>query len=313
MVGDDLNNASGQFDGAETESDSLSRSQLSPKEIQQRIRSGESVESVAHSAGTTLEYAQRFAAPILDELEHIKEQALATPVITAQQTVNDSADSFGDVITARLQLLFDASPDWSIWKDLFSNRWILQLCFDFEGHQHDARWWYEPKRQYLSPLNSDAESLTTVSNNHPSQGSLSKETTTPKNVTRFDSGAFRPDISQADTMPHNEPIVYGRSADAVITELYQKRKKNSSDEAAQTEDLLSDLQKQRGEPQNSQPYLPLEAYDSIDIPLDDFEEIEPDETVAETEKQSEKPATKSSTSTNRRNRTQVPSWDSTLR
>src|SRR5690606_33963879 len=85
---------------------------LTPREIQQRIRSGESVESVAHAAGTTLEYAERFAAPILDELDHILQQALETPVITADSDQGNEPHTFGDIIGLRLNMFFNAEPNW---------------------------------------------------------------------------------------------------------------------------------------------------------------------------------------------------------
>ena len=286
---------------------------LSPREIQQRIRSGESVESVAHAAGTTVEYAARFAAPILDELEHMLNHALDTPVITAEHSGEDEPVSFGQVIGMRLELIFNAKPDWSIWKDLLANRWIVQLRFVSDEISHDARWWYEPKRQYLSPLNPDAENLSSVSPHHPSRLRVYSQEETAANVTRFDSAAFRPDPSQEDTLPHNEPIVYGRSQDAVITELYHRNPPVTADETAETEELLDELQRQRGERNDSQPFFTLAEYETIDIPLDDFDEDPFVETESEPPVEKPQPPAnetqRNTGSHGRRGRQQVPSWD----
>ena len=46
-------------------------SALSPREIQTRIRSGESVEDVARVAGVDRERVERFAAPVIAEREHV--------------------------------------------------------------------------------------------------------------------------------------------------------------------------------------------------------------------------------------------------
>jgi hypothetical protein len=55
-------------------------SALSPREIQTRIRSGESLEDVAKVAGIPLDRVERFAAPVIAEREYVASQALASSV-----------------------------------------------------------------------------------------------------------------------------------------------------------------------------------------------------------------------------------------
>jgi hypothetical protein len=50
-------------------------SRISPREIQNRVRSGESAEHVADSAAVPLERVLRFVGPVLREREHIADQA----------------------------------------------------------------------------------------------------------------------------------------------------------------------------------------------------------------------------------------------
>ncbi len=50
-------------------------SRISPREIQNRVRGGESAEHVAESAGVPLERVLRFVGPVLREREHIADQA----------------------------------------------------------------------------------------------------------------------------------------------------------------------------------------------------------------------------------------------
>jgi hypothetical protein len=50
-------------------------SRISPREIQDRIRAGESAEHVAMSAGVPLERVLRFVGPVLREREHVADQA----------------------------------------------------------------------------------------------------------------------------------------------------------------------------------------------------------------------------------------------
>lgn len=50
-------------------------SRISPREIQDRVRAGESAEHVAVTAGVPLERVLRFVGPVLREREHVVEQA----------------------------------------------------------------------------------------------------------------------------------------------------------------------------------------------------------------------------------------------
>ncbi len=50
-------------------------SHLSPREIQERVRGGESAEHVAITAGVPLERVLRFVGPVLREREHVADQA----------------------------------------------------------------------------------------------------------------------------------------------------------------------------------------------------------------------------------------------
>ena len=53
-------------------------SALSPREIQTRIRSGESVEDVARVAGVDRDRVERFAAPVIAEREHVAGLAMTS-------------------------------------------------------------------------------------------------------------------------------------------------------------------------------------------------------------------------------------------
>src|SRR6478735_9999673 len=50
-------------------------SSLRPRDIQMRIRAGESPEAVAHAAGTSVEKIMPFAAPVMAERAHVAERA----------------------------------------------------------------------------------------------------------------------------------------------------------------------------------------------------------------------------------------------
>ena len=51
---------------------------LTPRDIQARIRAGETLEDVARVAGIPLDRVERFATPVLAEREHVASMAMAS-------------------------------------------------------------------------------------------------------------------------------------------------------------------------------------------------------------------------------------------
>lgn len=77
-------------------------SALSPREIQARIRAGESPEQVAHSSGTSVERIMRFAHPVLQERERVAEQAREAQVQLSDSVLEVPLEQF---MSQRLRLL----------------------------------------------------------------------------------------------------------------------------------------------------------------------------------------------------------------
>ena len=75
-------------------------SALSPREIQTRIRSGESVEDVARVAGVDRDRVERFAAPVIAERDHVAGLAMASSARRRGET--SSHRTLRGVLTERL-------------------------------------------------------------------------------------------------------------------------------------------------------------------------------------------------------------------
>jgi hypothetical protein len=75
-------------------------SRISPKEIQTRVRAGESAEHVALTAGVPLERVLRFVGPVLREREHVAEQARRARLVpvNASGVTGGPASLLGDLI-----------------------------------------------------------------------------------------------------------------------------------------------------------------------------------------------------------------------
>ena len=74
-------------------------SQLSPREIQARIRAGGGIDEVAAAAGISAERVERYATPVLAEREHVTEQARLAP---ARRASGGNAPRLGELVDARL-------------------------------------------------------------------------------------------------------------------------------------------------------------------------------------------------------------------
>ncbi|MFC5931408.1 DUF3071 domain-containing protein [Cryobacterium melibiosiphilum] len=230
---------------------------LSPREVQAHIRSGMSAEDVAAVTGASLDYVRRFEGPVVAEREYMVSSALSVPVHTAidPDPVDEDAN-FGSVIRERLATLGATNERWASWKEP-GGGWIVKLSFTADEIDHDARWGFEPKKNALSPIGSEAIAL---SQQGELKGSLIPRLravgseTSAADVSRFDSGAFNFKESLADeilndTAPHPDPIPYSRplSTTDAVSKAAIKRAAEPPSSMSETADLLESLRRRRGE------------------------------------------------------------------
>jgi hypothetical protein len=241
----------------QTQTESANGPKLSPREIQAHIRSGMSAEDVAAVTGASLDYVRRFEGPVLAEREYIVSSALSVPVHTAidPEPVDNEAN-FGSVIRERLASLGASNERWASWKEP-DGGWMVKLSFTADEIDHDARWAFEPKKNSLSPLGSEAIAL---SQQGELKGALIPRLravgaeTSAADISRFDSGAFTfkdslPDEILNDTAPQLEPVPYGRSIarDDAVSKAAIKRADEPKQSQSETADLLDALRRRRGE------------------------------------------------------------------
>jgi Protein of unknown function (DUF3071) len=243
----------------------------SPREVQSLIRSGLSAEDVAQVSGASVDYIRRFEGPVLAEREHVVTSALAVPVhVTIEVDPNDDPPTFGSIIRDRLSKLGAHGERWASWKD-DERGWIVKLEFTADAIDHDARWGFEPRKQSLHPMNSEA---TTLSQQGELKGGLiprlrAVAPSPESDESRFDSGAFtfeEPDHGEHDTAPHLEPLPYARATPATSSPAAARAAIKRADEPRQamseTADLLEALRRRRGERETAaaepeHPQLPL--------------------------------------------------------
>ncbi|WP_105036635.1 septation protein SepH [Cryobacterium aureum] len=241
----------------QTQTERTNAPKLSPREVQAHIRSGMSAEDVAAVTGASLEYVRRFEGPVVAEREYIVSSALSVPVHTAiDPDPIDENVNFGSVIRERLASLGATGERWASWKEP-GGGWIVKLSFTADEIDHDARWGFEPKKNSLSPVGSEAVAL---SQQGELKGSLIPRLravgseTSAADVSRFDSNAFNFKESLADeilndTSPNLEAVPYSRtlSRDDAVSKAAIKRAAEPASNMSETADLLESLRRRRGE------------------------------------------------------------------
>jgi Protein of unknown function (DUF3071) len=130
---------------------------LRPKEIQDRIRAGETADEIADAAGIPVDRVRRFEGPPLAEREHQAQQAQLATVRGPRD--GGPGPRLGEIVTERL-MSWEAGSDlqWDSRKRADGN-WQVQLLFAVAGRPHLAEWVYDPRRKHVTPDDDQAARL----------------------------------------------------------------------------------------------------------------------------------------------------------
>jgi hypothetical protein len=133
-------------------------SPLRPKEIQDRIRAGETADEIADAAGIPIERVRRFEGPVLAERAYRAQEA-------QQATVRGPGDAgpgtrLGEIVTERLWKA-GTNPDDAQWdsRKRPDGNWQVQLMFTTGNRPQMAEWVFDPRRRHASPADDNAARL----------------------------------------------------------------------------------------------------------------------------------------------------------
>jgi len=138
---------------------------LRPREIQARIRAGETAEEVAAAAGVAIEHVRRYEGPVLAERDFVASQARNVRVRRGTPSnsggaVNGAA-TLGDVVADRLSQR-EVDPDdaaWDAWR-ADDGSWCVVVRFTAGAKPREARWTYDPSVRHVTALDDEARWLT---------------------------------------------------------------------------------------------------------------------------------------------------------
>jgi len=133
-------------------------SPLRPKEIQDRIRAGETAEEIADAAGVPIERVRRFEGPVLAERAYRAQEAQGATI--RQPGDSGPGPRLGDIVGERLAELGVPAEEaqWDSRKR-GDNSWQVQLMFTVGGLPQMAEWSFDPRRRHVTPADNDAARL----------------------------------------------------------------------------------------------------------------------------------------------------------
>jgi hypothetical protein len=133
-------------------------SSLRPRDIQMRIRAGESPEAVAHAAGSSVEKIMPFAAPVMAERAHVAQRAQLASV---RRRANESgARTLGDAVSAHLRShnVDPSAVEWDAWRRE-DGRWTLTALYEVAGRTGTGTFSYDPRGNFVTVDDDDARWL----------------------------------------------------------------------------------------------------------------------------------------------------------
>lgn len=133
-------------------------SALRPREIQARIRAGESPEDVAGVAGVPLERVEVFAGPVLAEREHIGSLARQHPVRRRSETTSHRLLGTTVSDSVRSRGVAEDTVSWDAWK-LADRRWRVRASFTSAEEEIEADFVYEQGGRFSVADNASARAL----------------------------------------------------------------------------------------------------------------------------------------------------------
>jgi hypothetical protein len=134
-------------------------SALRPREIQTRIRSGETPETVAAAAGMPVDRIMPFAGPVMAERAHVADRAQRSSLrrVTSEGAL---ARTLGEAVAGRLRAV-NVPPDaveWDSWRRE-DGRWTLTGSFDAGERAGTARFAFDGPGNFVTSENDEARWL----------------------------------------------------------------------------------------------------------------------------------------------------------
>lgn len=206
----------------------IQTSDVSPAEIQRRVRAGETAAQIANNFGVPIESIEPFTIPILDELRYLLQSAQS--VLLAD---GNSMISFEELVERGMP-----NPNWDIHKE--DGRWLVFA----RANGQTASWHYIPSNRTLDPLDANAKSISRMEHKRadllsprptisvvPSDEPLAK---TESDLSKHPASAPLEESPKPAAVAEDAPIVESTGASVLdlVAQLRQRRTEESKPTSA---------------------------------------------------------------------------------
>jgi hypothetical protein len=265
----------------------LDQPKLTPREIQEEIRVGRSIEEIVQASGAAVDYVMKFAQPVLDELNHAVLNALTVRLeVPGDRFTNPTTREFGEIIKARLASSGAGIEKWSAMKAP-EHGFYIYCEFELDGKQNKATWLYDPKRLALIPENETAISL--------SSGDRMATPAPKLRPVQTPASEFTPTLADTVEIVREQPAPAPVAVDST-----------PSSPLSDTADLLEALRKKRNEREQFEEQAEVPQTDFLSV-VPELEELE--EFVEELEAPKPQIPSQESNGSPKKGRASIPSWD----
>jgi len=157
---------------------------LSPREIQSRIRAGQTVSEVAQASGMDVAAIEPFARSVLAERAYVASQATRGQVRRGGQSAHQTlAELVGDRLASRG--LNSSDVNWDAWRGA-DRLWTLRASYHSGSALHEGVFRYDPTGRFSVPVNDEARWLigeqTSVRGPQPGRRSPSRDADSERTV-----------------------------------------------------------------------------------------------------------------------------------
>jgi len=190
---------------------------MSVKEMQRRLRAGETMDSIARDGNISVEKVERFASPILQERIFIIDQ------VHGLSPRREGKDSGRDHLTFIELVISKLSPrgvdidalNWNTWR-IEDGTWTIELHYPNREGSGVAQFSYDGQRRSISALDDNAAWMIGeeapvrriepgIIYSQPTHPSRIKAPTEQREPIRIDSAPIRSVASSLDDLPDNDP------------------------------------------------------------------------------------------------------------
>lgn len=182
---------------------------ISVRDIQRKLRAGESMEVIAREGNISVEKVERFASPILQERLFVIDQVHSLiPRRENKDSVKD-VPTFFEIVTSKLapRGVDIDTIDWNTWRS-DDGTWVIQLQYPNNSGTGIAKFVFDSQRRSITPLDENASWMT--GEEAPARridaGLIYSESSHPsRDPIRIDSSPARSVISALEDLPDNDP------------------------------------------------------------------------------------------------------------